>query len=526
MANSFLQQTKKGKQIPSQMQEDNMARLMVIIDSAMDAIITVDADQHILLYNQAASKMFGYTAEEILGSPLNILIPTRFRNPHKGHIRIFGDTGITNRTMGKLDTIYGLRANGEEFPIEASISQVDTSEGKLYSVILRDVTDRKIAAEKLQESEQYLRATFEQAAVGISHIAVDGHWIRSNQKLCDITGYSYQELAALPWNNILHPDDLNVDIELQNSLLEGKMQSFNREKRLIKKGGEIVWVNVTVSLVRDIHQQPKYFIKIYEDITRRKADELALRQKNDEIKAMTAQLWQTAKLATMGELAASIAHELNNPLAILSLRIESLMAQFQPDSAEMHELKIVAQEADRMANLVGNLLQFSRSNNRQISSLDVADEITRTLELVQSYLNHRHITVDWQIAPALPLVQADRQQLRQLFLNLFTNAADAMSSGGTLSISILPMPAEQMLEITVHDTGAGIPPEILSRVTEPFFTTKGDGKGTGLGLAICRRICEEHHGTFEISSRGVGLGTTVIVKLPSNNRSQPAFIEE
>ena len=133
---------------------------MGIIASAMDAIITIDGAQHIQLFNAAAENMFGYPAGEIMGQSLDRLMPERYRSRHRDHIRRFGEMGVTNRTMGRLGTLYGLRATGEEFQIEASISQVEAGEGKLFTVILRDVTDRVEAEERLIESEQQLRATF------------------------------------------------------------------------------------------------------------------------------------------------------------------------------------------------------------------------------------------------------------------------------------------------------------------------------------------------------------------------------
>lgn len=378
---------------------ESQSRMSGIIASAMDAIITIDESQRIKLFNKSAEEMFGYSAEEITGQPLDRLIPERFRAQHHQHIQHFGKTGVTNRSMGRLGRLYGLRSNGEEFPIEASISQVLTAEGKLFTVILRDITERVKTEEALQS-------------------------------------------------------------------------------------------------------------------------------KANEIKTMTQQLWQTAKLATMGELAASIAHELNNPLAILSLRIESLLASLPADSEAMPELEVMEREVERMAALVSNLLQFSRSSERQISSLHIEDEINQTLELVQNYLVHRQVGVKREFEPTLPLIQADRQQLRQLFLNLFTNAADAMPQGGILRIRVEPEANNQQLKIEVIDSGIGIPVENINSVMEPFYTTKPEGKGTGLGLSICRRIVEEHRGSINLFSEGKDKGTTVQVILPCLSEAKTAFITE
>jgi PAS domain S-box-containing protein len=517
----------RNEDITHQELKDSQARLSGIIESAMDAIISVDENYKIQLFNRSAEKVFGYPTQEMIGKPVDILIPERFRDIHREHIHQFGETGVTNRGMGRLGRLYGLRANGEEFQIEASISQVNAARGKLFTVILRDITERIKAEDALIEGEQHLRATFDLAAVGIAHIAPDGHWLRVNRRLCEITGYSLKEITTMKIQQITHPDDLEIDNELREQLIAGKISSYAREKRYINKEGKLLWVSITASLVRERGGKAKYFINIIEDITQRKKTEDALQARNEEISAMTQQLWQTAKLATMGELAASVAHELNNPLAILSLRIESLLSYFSPEQNEWKELKIMEQEAERMASLVSNLLQFSRSSERQISSLDIRDEFEKTLELVHNYLVNRHINVHKDYSPNIPLVQADRQQLRQLFLNLITNAIDAMTQGGgTLNISIQPELNTRFVLIFIKDSGTGISPEHISRIMDPFFSTKPEGKGTGLGLSICRRIVEEHKGTIRITSAGVNMGTEVEIHLPKANETRSIIIEE
>lgn len=256
-----------------------------------------------------------------------------------------------------------------------------------------------------------------------------------------------------------------------------------------------------------------------------------LEERNDELRTMSQQLWQAAKLATMGELAASIAHELNNPLGTISLRIESLLSRTPADDAQHRALTIVEQEVGRMAGLVSNLLHFSRAGGPQISTVDVRDELENTLELMHYHLRNRQIVVVREFAATVPLIHADRQRLRQVFLNLFTNATDAMPEGGTLTLRVAAADAEgsgsappsrgaasrhSSVAIEIADTGVGIDPALLSRVLDPFYTTKPEGKGTGLGLAICRRIVQEHHGTFDLVS-APGQGTTVRISLPVSN---------
>jgi two-component system, LuxR family, sensor kinase FixL len=248
-----------------------------------------------------------------------------------------------------------------------------------------------------------------------------------------------------------------------------------------------------------------------------------LQAKTDELRSTTQQLWQSARLAGVGELAASIAHELNNPLATVQLRVEGVLARTPADDPRRRPLEVIEQEVERMARLVGHLLHFSRPGRDQVSTVSVPDEVRKTVELTEPHLRRLGVEVASEFH-SVPDIFADRQQLRQVLLNLFTNAADAMPQGGRLTPRVRPgelPPARPAVVIEVADTGAGIPPEHLPRVFDPFFTTKEEGKGTGLGLAICKRIVEQHHGALEIESE-VGRGTTVRVALPVRNGANVA----
>ena len=171
-----------------------------------------------------------------------------------------------------------------------------------------------------------------------------------------------------------------------------------------------------------------------------------------------------------------------------------------------------------MATLVNNLLQFSRRSHRQISTVDLCNEIATSVDFIHYHLRSHRIEVNREFDDGLPSIQADRQQLRQLFLNLLTNASDAMPQGGTLTVRAARASLEGSRAVAVEfaDTGEGISAKDLDSIWEPFFTTKPEGKGTGLGLAICRRIVAEHGGTIEIESRN-GTGATVRMLFPATN---------
>lgn len=310
--------------------------------------------------------------------------------------------------------------------------------------------------------------------------------------------------------------------QILNLLLSTYETAMVKNFDLIKAQDELTRLN------RDLEERiNKRTEALRGEVAERQAAEAALQAKNEELNTVMQQLWQAAKLATMGELASSIAHELNNPLATVSLRIESLLGKTAGDDPRRRELGIVGQEVERMGKLVTNLLQFSRRSPPQISTVDVCEEIEKSLELIDYHFRKGNIRVVREFAPAVPGILADRQQLRQLFLNLFTNAADAMPGGGTLLIRVAERAEEKNVCIEIADTGNGIPAEILPKVMEPFYTTKPEGKGTGLGLAICRRIVQEHRGTFQIRSEGIpGRGTKVRMTLSMVNQGNATCLKD
>jgi PAS domain S-box-containing protein len=502
-----------------------------IIGSAMDAIITVDADQRILLFNAAAEKIFECGRDEAIGQQLDRFIPERFRGSHREHVRSFAQARATTRSMGSLIPISGLRISGEEFPIEASISQVEVDGSKLFTVIIRDITARRRAEEQLAKKTLELQqhAYLLDLAQVLVREPMDSTIIRWNRGAEEFYGFTKEEALGRVSHDLLKTEFPTTVEEVDAAIFnEGHWEG---ELTHTRRDGTPVTVASHQVLHRNEHGEPIAILEVNNDITDRKqaerelsehalrlsTSEEELRARNEELKTMSGQLWQAAKLAAVGELAASIAHELNNPLAIVSLRVDSLLSQTEGSDSKHRALSIIDQEVERMGKLVRNLLQFSRRGEPQVSTIAVRDEIANTLELLNSYLHNRNIKVVLEFSSDVQTIQADRQLLRQLFLNILTNAADAMPIGGTLTIRLAPRclkgETTPALTIEIGDTGIGIPLQDLPKVTEPFFTTKPEGKGTGLGLAICKRIVQEHRGNLEITSEA-GKGTTVRITLP------------
>jgi two-component system NtrC family sensor kinase len=241
-----------------------------------------------------------------------------------------------------------------------------------------------------------------------------------------------------------------------------------------------------------------------------------------ELEETQAQLIRKEKLASMGQLAAGVAHQLNNPLGTILL-FSDIVLQDLPEGTQGHEdVQMIAQEAHRAKEIVTALLNFARQQKvwAQPTALDAM--LHELIERARQQPAYEHVQIVEQIAPDLPQIEADPAQLPNVFVNLMDNAVDAMSDGGTLTIQAAPSPDRQSVIVQITDTGVGIPPENIKQVFSPFFTTKPLGKGTGLGLSIAYGIVKVHHGAIQVKSQ-VGKGTTFTITLPVHppRRSTP-----
>jgi two-component system NtrC family sensor kinase len=240
-----------------------------------------------------------------------------------------------------------------------------------------------------------------------------------------------------------------------------------------------------------------------------------------ELQATQQQLVQSAKLAAIGELAASVAHEINNPLTVILGSSAVLLRRTPADSFAYAKITNVINAANRAGKIVRDLLDFSRRREPRHEVLDANELILRSLDIVQVRLASGGVTVQAALDPGTPLVVGDRDQLTQVLINLMTNAVDAMPGGGTLTVESELQPEEGVVVISVADTGTGMDQGQIARIFEPFFTTKGEGKGTGLGLSVSLSIISRHGGTIEAQSQP-GRGTTMRVKLPHRRGSDAA----
>ena len=266
---------------------ENQLRMAGIINSAMDAILTLDANQNIILFNPAAEGLFRCPAEDAIGKPLDRFIPERFRETHRKQIRNFGETNQAKRSMGVLGPLICLRADGEEFPAEITISKTEMGEQKIYTAILRDITVRMQTEAALRESEQRFRSIFEQSPIGMGLIdTLNSSFIQVNPKYCEIVGRTNDEMMSLNFHMITHPDDVGKDQDEIQRLINGEIRSYNFDKRYIRPDQSVVWAHLTIVAMWEKQSEPKVHLTMIEDITERKQVEEALNRRVDELTAL------------------------------------------------------------------------------------------------------------------------------------------------------------------------------------------------------------------------------------------------
>jgi signal transduction histidine kinase len=279
----------------------------------------------------------------------------------------------------------------------------------------------------------------------------------------------------------------------------------------INKNGEEVPVNFSAAIIRERGQEVGS-VGIFSDLRE-------ILKVHQELEAAQSQLVHTEKIASLGRMAAGVAHEINNPLAGILIYAELLLRDLAAEDVHRENIEIIINQTMRCQQIVHRLLDFSRQSLGDQKLFDVNDIIQRCVELISHQAFFHNIEVIQNLEPLLPQIVGDPGQLQQVFTNLLLNAADAMNGQGQITIASRSFPARDGIVLTFTDTGGGIPLEIQDKIFEPFFTTKPPGKGTGLGLSIVYGVIQRHGGTISADSPPHG-GTTFTIRLPLESREQ------
>jgi PAS domain S-box-containing protein len=413
--------------------------------------------------------------------------------------------------------VIGLIALGDN---KSGYTAEHREELEALSISFVEVNRRKQAEEDMRTSEDKYRSIFENAVEGIFQATSEGRLIKVNPAMARINGFASPEEMTAAVTDIVN--QLFVDPEdgkrLQ-MLLETRGAVENYEARIRTKDGACIWTSVNVRAVKDHARKTLYYEGTAEDISDRKLRESEREEALREISDMQAQLIQTAKMAALGQLASGIAHEIKNPLAVILGGIEYLDAFLSPDPSLKEVGEMMKSEALRADKIIKDLLSFSRKTQSVFEETDIVYVIEESLSLVEHQMGLRNIRVVREFYSSGAKVLIDPNQMKQVFINLIMNAVDAMTPGGGTLTSKVTVTKDRLV-ITLSDTGCGIPPDHLTKIFGPFFTTKEKGKNTGLGLSITRQIIEAHGGTISVESE-LGQGTTFTIELIVANHRQP-----
>ncbi len=502
-------------------------RYHTVYNVAPLAFVLWDCDCQITDWNKQAEEMFGWSADEVSGRNFfEFLIPEGTR-PHVEQII----EALLTGALPRQSINENLTKSGEIIICEWNSSILYDNKGHVSGAIslALDITERKQAAEALQQSEEKFRSIFEIAGAAIATFLPDGSLLEVNPALCKFLGYTEAELLNLKVEDITHPDDRKRTRRSYYELMAGQKQSLKYEKRYLRKDGSTVWGHVDVACIVGTTLKPMYCVGLTHDITERKEMEQALQIAHDELEKrvekrtaqleMThAQLLHSEKLSAIGRLSASIAHEFNNPLFGIRNVLDGIEKRAALDEEDTELVGMALLECDRIKYLIQDLQDFNRPTSGIRAPVDIHKSIASILLLLKKEFQNQKIMVEKDYDTLIPNICAVGDQIKQVLLNMLNNASDAMSASGGM-ITITTHLLNNMIAIHIQDTGTGIKPEDMYHIFEPFFTTKSEVKGTGLGLSVSYGIIKRHGGRIDVHSE-VGQGSIFTIILPIEKASR------
>lgn len=519
---------KRGKKVTGQRSGETAYGSLFspkILEAIPDAAIAVDRDGKILHVNAQTEVMFGYSREELIGQPIEVLVPERYRGRHQGHR---GDYVLQPkiRRMGAGLDLFGRRRDGSEFPVEISLSPVQTESGTLVLSAIRNISDRKKIEEDLRRANEELAQRTDRelwdyrtrlaAIVDSSDDAIIGkdlngvvtEWNRGAERMY---GYTAEEIVGKPLVTIVPKDRHEEIARILEPVRQGESVKYLESLR-IAKDGKVLNVSISVSPIRDTSGKIIGASTIARNITEQRLAEDQLRQ--------------AQKMEAIGRLAGGVAHDFNNILGIIVACSELLRDRVSAIPGLQQYVDNIRKASDRGASLTRQLLSFSRRKPAHPIVMDLNERLRETAKLLRPLMGD-DVEVMLVNRAGAALIEADPGQIDQIVMNLAVNARDAMPKGGKLILETSevnfddafarqhpPMTAGHYVLLAVSDSGIGMDQSVVSRIFEPFFTTKEVGKGTGLGLANVYGIVQQSQGHVFVYSEP-GKGTTFKVYLPS-----------
>jgi PAS domain S-box-containing protein len=479
-------------------------------------MIFINKKGTIVYANQKCEEIMGYTREEILSpdfdfmgliSPESVdIVKANFRRHMSGEEIEPYEYRLINKNGEKIDAI-----------ITSKLIQFEGQTAILG--IVTDISQLKHAERDLRKSEEKFRQAFQNSPIGMALCNMDGSYVQINSAYLQMTGYSQPELELLTFRDVTHPEDLVKQLPYYEQCVRGEIDSYQLDKRYVKKDGEIIWVNMIAAITKDETGKPLHALIMAEDIT-----EVKMAEKNRQ--HLEAQLRQAQKMEAIGTLAGGIAHDFNNILGAIIGYSEMAIYDTEEGSMMRHNMEQVLKAGHRAKDLVKQILAFSRKSEQDKKIILITPIIKEVLKLLRASLPTT-IEIRQHFEPNLGAIFADPTQIHQVIMNLGTNSAHAMeNTGGLLEVNLLnvdlgPKDAAKFgelepgryVELVVNDTGHGIDAATLERIFEPYFTTKTKEKGTGMGLAVVHGIVKGHNGGIKVKSKP-GKGTSFEILFP------------
>ena len=485
-------------------QRRSEARFTELFETLQEGIYIVTPDDKILEVNPALVRMLGYSSkEELLSRKVSdIFVDEEQRNV------ITREVNRQPAPEGREITLR--RKDGQPITCLNTASAVRDVSGKVvrYQGALADITERRAIEKRLYQQQEFARRLVDSFPDLIFVVDPNRRYTFVSPKVTECLGFDPQETIGMVFGENTHVEERAALLQVFDDLLQGKQNFASIEVRARHKQGEWRRLRCHFSPLFNENGKIEGVVISGRDIT--------------EMKRLEEQLIQAEKLAAMGQMLAGVAHELNNPLTAILGASELLRDRAGVDDNTKRQLEMTHRQARRAARIVQNLLEFSRPAAPQKKTLDLNAIVDRTLQLHEHSLKRNAVSVDFRQFPGLPPIIGDANQLIQVFLNLVSNAEQAIREvrpSGRIQIRVGQF--SHRVFATVQDDGIGIKPEVLAKIFDPFFTTKRPGGGTGLGLSICMSIIREHGGDIEAESLPAG-GAAFTVYLPVAEVEAPA----
>jgi len=480
-----------------------------LFELGSDALFLIEIETgRIIDLNDSAIQMYGYSREEALQ-----MKNTDFSaEPDKTR-------SATLESEEQIPLRYHRRKDGTIFPTDISVAYFAWRGKEVCIAAIRDITERKQAEETLRQSEERYRTILESIEDSYFEMDLAGNYTFVNDANCRIMGYSREEMIGMSYRAVMPQQDAKAVYQDFNRVYRTGEPITGLSYTFIHKDGVIGFGELAVSPLRNEKGEVIGFRGVGRDVTERVQTERDRRELEQK-----AQL--SSRLASVGEMASGIAHEINNPLTSVIGYAELLMQTKNIPQDAKEGVEVIHEGAERVAGIVKRLLTFARRTTAEKEYVSINDIIATTLALQDYELETGNIKVDLQLDPDLPVTVASSGQLQQVFLNLIINAKTEMESAhGKGQLSIKTERLDDTIRISFKDDGPGIRKENLDRIFDPFFTTREVGQGTGLGLSVCHGIVIDHGGRIYVESKP-GKGATFVVELPIVRKAEQLELAE